>query len=96
MKILDQVYKSGVDNLDDQVILNVEDVSVAFNTEAGKVHAVDHVRFELKKGIILGLVGESGCGKSVTALSIMRLLPKPSGQIINGKITFNTDNSDDD
>ena len=76
----------------DHVILSVKDLSVAFSTEAGKVHAVDHVRFELKKGIILGLVGESGCGKSVTALSIMRLLPKPSGQIINGSIAFNNEN----
>ncbi len=75
-----------------QTILNVKDLSVAFHTEAGKIHAVDNVSFELKKGIILGVVGESGCGKSVTALSIMRLLPKPFGQITNGSILFYDDN----
>ncbi|MCK5542338.1 MAG: ABC transporter ATP-binding protein [Desulfobacterales bacterium] len=75
-----------------ELALIVDDISVAFDTEAGKVYAVDHVSFELKKGITLGVVGESGCGKSVTALSIMRLLPKPSGQIINGSIIFNNEN----
>ena len=78
--------------MDDQVILNVKDLSVAFNTESGKIHAVDKLSFELKKGLTLGVVGESGCGKSVTALSIMRLLPKPFGQVINGSITFNNEN----
>jgi peptide/nickel transport system ATP-binding protein len=78
--------------LDDQVILNVKDLSVAFNTEAGEILAVDKISFKLKKGITLGVVGESGCGKSVTALGIMRLLPKPFGQIINGSIFFNNEN----
>ncbi|MCK5311365.1 MAG: ABC transporter ATP-binding protein [Desulfobacteraceae bacterium] len=78
--------------MNDEIILKVEDLSVAFHTERGKIHAVDNASFILKKGITLGIAGESGCGKSVTALSIMRLLPKPSGQIINGKILFNGEN----
>jgi ABC-type dipeptide/oligopeptide/nickel transport system ATPase component len=60
---------------DGHPILAVERLVAAFDTESGRVRAVDQVSFELKSGTILGLVGESGCGKSVTALSIMRLLP---------------------
>ncbi|MCP3900676.1 MAG: ABC transporter ATP-binding protein [Desulfobacteraceae bacterium] len=75
--------------MEKDIILNVKDMSVAFDTEAGMIHAVDQLSFDLAKGIALGVVGESGCGKSVTALSIMRLLPKPVGQIINGSIIYN-------
>ncbi len=73
---------------DNQTILKVEELVTAFQTEEGLLRAVDGVSFDLIKGSTLGLVGESGCGKSVTALSIMRLLPKPSGQYLSGKITF--------
>jgi oligopeptide/dipeptide ABC transporter ATP-binding protein len=59
-----------------------------FATEGGLVHAVDDVSFSLGRGRNLGLVGESGCGKSVTALSIMRLLPQPAGRIQSGRILF--------
>jgi len=70
------------------VILNVENLTTAFDTEDGQLRAVDDVSFFLRKGRNLGIVGESGCGKSVTALSIMRLLPKPAGTILKGKIDF--------
>ncbi len=70
-------------------ILSVEDLVTAFDTEAGLIHAVEGVSFDVRRGETLGLVGESGCGKSVTALSIMRLLPKPIGNIVNGRIFLN-------
>ena len=72
----------------DANILIVKDLQVAFDTDAGQVTAVDGVSFTVKKGKTLGLVGESGCGKSVTALSIIRLLPLPMGKILSGKILF--------
>ena len=70
------------------VILQVRDLAVSFATDAGKVRAVDRVEFDLEKGGTLGVVGESGCGKSVTALSIMRLLPIPAARIETGSIQF--------
>ena len=69
-----------------EIILKVEHLVTAFDTEEGRVRAVDDVSFDLHRGTILGLVGESGCGKSVTAYSIMRLLPKPAGVIESGSI----------
>nr|WP_232507930.1 ABC transporter ATP-binding protein [Desulfobacula toluolica] len=73
----------------DQIILDVRNLRVEFHTEQGIARAVDQVDFKLKKGRILGIAGESGCGKSVTALSIMRLLPKPVSRIVQGKAMFN-------
>ncbi len=70
------------------VILKVANLVTAFDTEGGPVRAVDDVSFVLHKGRNLGIVGESGCGKSVTALSIMRLLPRPAGRILGGRIEF--------
>ncbi len=75
--------------MDNEIILKINNLTTSFNTEAGKINAIDNVSFELKKGKTLGLVGESGCGKSVTALSIMRLLPKPTGNIESGQIIYN-------
>ena len=72
----------------DDVILKVENLVTAFDTEGGQVRAVDDVSFALRQGRNLGIVGESGCGKSVTALSIMRLLPRPAGNILHGRIDF--------
>jgi len=72
----------------ENTILSVRHLKTAFHTESGRVCAVDDVSFDVKAGHVLGVVGESGCGKSVTALSIMRLLPKPSGVIEKGEIRF--------
>jgi oligopeptide/dipeptide ABC transporter ATP-binding protein len=71
-----------------EVLLEVQDLSVEFDTEAGRARAVDGVSFSVRAGQTLGIVGESGCGKSVTALSILRLLPQPMGRIVGGRILF--------
>lgn len=75
--------------MDESAVLNIQDLAVEFKTESGLVRAVDQVSFEVNKGKVLGIAGESGCGKSVTALSIMRLLPKPISNIVNGEALFN-------
>jgi oligopeptide/dipeptide ABC transporter ATP-binding protein len=67
-------------------LLEVKDLKTYFFTLDGVVKAVDGVSYELNEGEILGLVGESGCGKSVSALSVMRLIPDPPGKIVNGEI----------
>ena len=69
-------------------LLKVKELSVSFSTDEEEVEALDAVDFEVKHGQTLGLVGESGCGKSVTALSVMRLLPRPIGKITGGSIHF--------
>ncbi|TME65425.1 MAG: ABC transporter ATP-binding protein, partial [Chloroflexi bacterium] len=71
-----------------QQLLDVKDLHTQFFTRDGVVHAVDGVTFHLEAGETLGLVGESGCGKSVTALSLMRLIPQPPGRITEGSIVF--------
>jgi len=71
-----------------EVLLQVRDLVTAFDADEGQVTAVDGVSFEVHKGRTLGIVGESGCGKSVTAMSIMRLLPQPMGNILAGKVFF--------
>src|SRR5712691_4276513 len=68
-------------------LLEVRDLQTQFSTRAGLVRAVDGVSFYLDRGELLGLVGESGCGKSITALSIMRLIAPP-GRIVGGEIKF--------
>ena len=75
-----------------QSLLTIKDLTVEFHTEDGVIRAVDGVSFGINRGETLGLVGESGCGKSVTALSIMQLIAKPVGKITNGQIIF--DNQD--
>jgi len=67
----------------------VRDLRTHFFTDEGVVKAVDGVSFELGRGETLGIVGESGCGKSVTALSIMRLVPDPPGRIVGGSVSLN-------
>jgi peptide/nickel transport system ATP-binding protein len=69
-------------------LLEVSDLVAEFDTDEGRVRAVDQISFCAKAGETLGIVGESGCGKSVTALSIMRLLPQPMGQITGGSVRF--------
>lgn len=73
-------------------ILTLNNLQTYFFTNDGLLKAVDDVSFHINKGEILGLVGESGCGKSVTALSIMGLVPRPSGKIIGGQIIFEKEN----
>jgi len=71
-----------------ETLLEIRDLHTYFWTENGWVKAVNGVSFDLKKGETLGIVGESGCGKSVTALSILRLIPNPPGRILQGEIFF--------
>ncbi len=71
-----------------QTILKVEDLVTRFNTPEGTVYAVNGVSFELAEGETLGVVGESGCGKSVTMLSVLQLIPRPPGRIVSGKAWF--------
>lgn len=73
-------------------LLSVEQLVTAFKTERGIIRAVDDISFSLKKGQTVGLVGESGCGKSVTSLSILRLIQSPPGFIESGKIMFDGKN----
>jgi len=74
------------------ILLQVNDLHTHFYTENGIVKAVDGVTFNIRKGETIGLVGESGCGKSVTALSILRLIQQPPGRIVNGQILFEDQN----
>ena len=70
-------------------LLDIRDLRTGFQTESGLLTAVDGVTLSVEKGRVLGIVGESGSGKSVTAMSILRLLPQPSGRILGGQILFN-------
>src|SRR6185295_8479813 len=69
-------------------VLEVRDLRTHFHTRDGVVRAVDGVSLSLARGETLGVVGESGCGKSVTALSVLRLVPQPAGRIVSGSIRF--------
>lgn len=74
--------------MSDVPILEIRNVRTYFYTDEGVAKAVDDVSYRIQKGKILGVVGESGCGKSVTALSIMRLIPDPPGKIVSGSMQF--------
>lgn len=83
-------YRAGKHQADEHdPVLRVEGLKTSFYTREGVVRAVDDVSFDLKRGETLCIVGESGCGKSVTALSILGLLPKPPAKIEQGKVLFN-------
>ena len=71
-------------------VLEVENLETFFYTDNGVVRSVNNISFEVPKDSIVGLVGESGCGKSVTSLSIMQLVQAPQGQVVGGKIKFNS------
>ncbi len=70
------------------IVLDVKDLKTYFYTRRGIAKAVDGVSFQLHQGETLGLVGESACGKSVTALSLIRLVPQPAGRIVGGEVVF--------
>jgi len=75
-----------------EVLLELVDLKVYFKTDEGLARSVDGVSYKIMAGETLGLVGESGCGKSVTSLSILRLIPQPPGEIAGGKILFKGQN----
>ena len=63
------------------ILLKVRDLKTYFDTQQGTLHAVDGLSFDIRRGETFALLGESGCGKSMTAMSLMRLVPAPAGQI---------------
>jgi peptide/nickel transport system ATP-binding protein len=71
-----------------QPLLELRDLNVAFNTERGQIRPVRDVSYSIYPGQTLAVVGESGCGKSVTALSILRLIPSPPGKVLSGEVHF--------
>jgi len=73
---------------DPDILLKVTDLTVEFHTDEGRIRALDSISLEIPRGKTLGVVGESGCGKSVTALSIMQLIPSPPGKVMKGTIVY--------
>jgi len=69
-------------------LLQVRDLAVRFDTDEGVVEAVNDISYDIEEGASLGIVGESGCGKSVSALAVMRLVPSPAGRITSGEVKF--------
>lgn len=74
--------------MDSEIVLEISDLKTQFQTEQGIIRAVDGVSLRVRRGGTLGVVGESGCGKSVTALSVMQLLPRPKGRITSGCVMY--------
>ena len=74
------------------VLLEIDDLRTQFFTSAGTVKAVDGISYTVDEGETVAIVGESGCGKSVSALSVLRLIPDPPGRIVGGKINFSGKN----
>ena len=72
--------------IDENILLSIRDLSVEFATDEGAVRAIGGVGFDVAKGRTLAVVGESGCGKSVTALSVMGLIPDPPGRVVGGGV----------
>src|SRR5213596_2221197 len=71
-----------------QPLLELRDLNIAFNTDRGQVRPVRDVSYSIYPGQTLAVVGESGCGKSVTAMSILRLIPSPPGKVLAGQVMF--------
>ena len=72
-------------------LLQVQDLEVRFYTKDGEVQAVNGISYSMEQGDTLGLVGESGCGKSVSTMAILRLIPEPPGKITGGQVLFDLD-----
>ncbi|CAH0990273.1 Oligopeptide transport ATP-binding protein OppD [Sinobacterium norvegicum] len=70
-------------------VLSVDNISIDFDTDDGVINVIDQLSFTLNKGEILGIVGESGCGKSVTAMSLLKLLPQPAAHYRSGQVSYN-------
>ena len=81
------LYTTKMANPDN--VVEFDNVCTYFFSDVGVVKAVDGISYEIPRGKTVGVVGESGCGKSVTSLSLMQLLPRPSGQVVGGEIRFN-------
>jgi len=77
---------------DSEILLEVKNLKTQFFTEDGVVKAVDDISFYIRQGEVLGLVGESGCGKTVSSLSVLRLVPDPPGKIVGGEVLFRGEN----
>jgi peptide/nickel transport system ATP-binding protein len=86
MELAEDIRVAPRERMIGDTVLSVEDLQTVFYTRAGMVRAVDRMSFTLAAGETLAVVGESGCGKSITALSLMRLIPDPPGRIIGGKV----------
>jgi len=85
--------KSGISTtIKDNVLLEVKDLTTHFFTQDGVVKAVDGISYNVHEGEVLGIVGESGCGKSVSAMSVMKLIPNPPGRIVDGSVLFEGEN----
>ena len=77
---------------ENKLMLDIKDLTIYYETDAGVVHAVEGLNLQLGRGESLGLVGETGAGKTTTALGVMRLIPNPPGKIKSGQIIFNGEN----
>ena len=98
MRYYENLKKKNTDpsNYITTMIIEIEDLETVFFTDNGTVKSVNKVSFNIPKGKIVGVVGESGCGKSVTSLSIMQLVQSPQGQVVGGQIRFNSDDLGED
>lgn len=92
-KVDPSVYTTTMDDTNN--VIEVKDLHTCFFTDNGTVNSVNGVSFNIPKNKVVGVVGESGCGKSVTSLSIMQLVQSPQGQVVGGEIRFNTGEVDE-
>src|SRR5215813_8850505 len=85
-------HDSTRDEKMDAPLIEVKNLTIRFHLQRGILNAVQDVSFSLRAGETLGIVGETGCGKTVTSLSILRLIPCPPGEIVSGQILFEGEN----